>query len=129
MNALQIEITKLIGRKNLDFGCYIKTTYSPEPERVIDVMSNNRICVEWGCSEYDSTEYEIIGYEADIYDLQRWLNKNIKQPTIWFQTADSILIEPEMTSIISIPYDSNKRLLDQDNTVFIEIINFIKSKK
>lgn len=129
MKNLQLEITTLIGRKNLDFGCYVKTIYSPEPERVIDVMSNNRICVEWGWTEYDSTEYEVIGYEADIYDLQRWLNKNIKQPTVWFQTSESICIEPEMESIISIPYDSNQSLMNQSKKTLMEIINLITETK
>ena len=135
MNELQIELTKLIGKKELTFWCFIQSVrlsriiskdYDTEwlntwRYRMIDYWENSYTGVV--------KEEEIIGHPATLSDLHRFINS--KQLIFdWVQNSVTIIIKDENWLCEKrIKYDSDKDLLEQEDITLEAIISLITSNQ
>jgi len=145
MTDLQLELTRLIGRKELTFGCIV---YIPETKiysrrlkewfwrvhfanaltEYMWVCLDNKNYIPWFNAK--KRNVEIIGHPATLSDLHKWMNdstfnwfqSNRKLTLQWSQKKWSWFIDLE-TSIV---YDSSIGLLDQSESTLQAIINLIK---
>lgn len=144
MTPLQLELTKLIGKKELTFGCLIDCQWFWPyitihwDLSVSDSVSVLKPSIMW----YDKTRVnigreQIIGHPATLSDFHRWMNEKYKY---WFEhraTDNESGIEirvkyaPTMdcSHIVWIPYNSSKDLLDQEVSTLEQIISLIKENK
>ena len=139
MTPLQLELTKLIGKKELSFGCYLNVKMW---KSWIETMFFKTVIVDsdfsWNQRRYktrhplyevyeeyvpfaiEKQELEIIGHPATLSDLHRWMNsKNIR----FCQEGKNILYSWGK----NFQYDSSKDLLDQKEETLKQIIDFIKN--
>ena len=139
MNEIQIEITRLIGQKELTFGCYI-SNFLPYPTlgevfRIWnEVISNNGVRDVILYSPYwDQKEYfditEIIGHPANLTDLHRWINE---KGSLFRQAPREIEVVMYIKGSFQrngthIRYDSNKKLLEQSEECLKQIVALVKS--
>ncbi len=133
MTDLQLELTKLIGKKDLSFGCLIRTNV----DWIIEVIHRNDIfnslCViqedNWIFISYIINKnqcVEIIWHPATLSDLHRFLNWLSFD---WSQNRDGIYFEEWSISTKapkSISYDQSKDLLEQSEETLQQIIELIK---
>lgn len=145
MNALQLELTRLIGKKELAMGCVISSKqfsiyWDEYKEWTINrctwfhnqgnvrlekfrVMNPHTEEDEW--FEFtDCTSYKIIGHPATLSDFHRWMNENLKVHENWRQNRDLIIFDWNR-----IEYNSYKDLLDQDEETLKQIVELISSNK
>lgn len=138
MNALQIELIRLLWRKELTFWCYILKSKNDCIYRLFsdDEISGYNLIEDlswdsegyyfWDIESFDKDNDEILWHKPELSDFQRWMNSH----TNWFgQTSESDYDEIRpMNQNIKIKYDSSKDLVDQDEETLIQIIALIKSK-
>lgn len=140
MNAQQLTITRLIGKKELSFWCIIghkeKIFVFVDNHAYDDIIVSNeydkwafRNIDEWcGCcsnSESFSSSYDVIWHPATISDLHRHMNKNHIR---WEQNLFCIKwIVDERWNYMPIEYDSDKDLLDQSTETLAQIIELINN--
>jgi len=130
MNDLQLELTKLLGRKELSFGCWIKIYWELD---VIVSMWSRLDTNTYGDLSRDNIE-EIIGHHATLSDLFRIWNKLEMIIQIWdISNNEQVLIiayfEWLKRKIVKIKYLSSKDLLDQDEETLKQIIELISSNQ
>jgi hypothetical protein len=151
MTPLQLELTKLIGRKDLTKDCLVTLNsvwqkYSEKPQkwRLAEYITewkylwktqiltanneNRRFKSSWEVTE-------IIGHPATLSDFHRFLCENYD--TAWYHNQYEWIVYKvmhtweygtmEVLSENDIPYDSSKDLLDQDEETLNQIIELIKS--
>lgn len=130
MNNLQLELTRLIGKKDLTFWCLYK---SKDEEKIfIDdwhyIFCDNEVYRDLWIKEPRKIcwEYEIIWHPATLPDFHRWMNENVFH---WSQSYESIEYDTDWLSYYKIPYDSSKDLLDQDSQVLKQIIELINNNQ
>ena len=102
MTPLQLELTRLIGKKELMFGCTdtLEVGYFHNPEKQI---------------------MKIIGHPATLSDFHRWvINNNL------ILTHQDSRIYAGDTRIL---YDSSKDLLDQEEETLKQIVELISSNQ
>jgi hypothetical protein len=146
MTPLQLQLTKLIGDKELTFGCYVYTKdkdYSWKPLAIViksfhwfntsytwysHTTDNITVWITFWwkynsgkikpiCS-FSKNEMEIIWHPATLSDLHRWMNeKNVEF------TQENNYIYPEYYS--RIPYNSSLPLLEQDESTLEQIRDLI----
>lgn len=153
MNDLQLELTRLIGKKELTPWCEIIV----HDENFI-MHDNNRhatvqhiteqwdlflmyfvSCVSWfdkhmsqvplnGYIHHDDKEtfgsIEILNHPATLSDFHRWMNE---EGILWSQVTNIRILKGKQKDDIVIPYDSSKCLLDQEPSTLEQIISLIKS--
>lgn len=142
MTTLQLELTRLIGKEELTFGCEVTVESSKWQKRTAKIVDytdwwedgyfatfvsngnimthtlNNRAKSQWDIEE-------IIGHPATLSDFHRFL----KSKKIWFyQDEDYIKLEEYIWSD-DIDYDSGKDLLDQSEETLKQIVELIKSNQ
>lgn len=126
MNDLQLELTNLIGDKDLTFWCLCED-FNKNKFQIISHSGGSYWKINWIKGTVNEMrfnfQYEIIGHPATETDFKKWMNDN---GIIWEQRDIDIKIFEQN---ILISYDSSKKLLDQDDETLIQIINFIKSSK
>lgn len=147
MTDLQLELTKLIGSKELSFGCYIivhgdttrlddnnfsisydgKSYYHKETWDYETFDSGNRIH-EWYVEQHIEIT-EIIGHPATLSDLHKFtITSNYS-----FEQDDEIINlwkwEKDCYSSIDFYYDLSKNLLEQSEETLQKIIAFIKANQ
>ena len=145
MNTLQLELTKLLGKKELSFGCVVfdnppyneHNWYNNWYWQIFDIYSDHY--GDWGnkdgsfliarnwqeAIERNFADIEIIWHPATLSDFHRWMNekwiKFIQYPKeILFDTD-----EDEFDS--SLVYDSSKELLEQSESTLQQILELISS--
>lgn len=137
MTPLQLELTKLIGKKELTFGCIIliKNEYiykviekqwdfiyctihqlTINREDVTTIIRENVLGNPWR---------EIIGHPATLSDFHRWIEKTNYR---FKQDIAHIEIWPYWW-YVSIPYDSYKDLLLQSDETLKQIISLISNNQ
>ena len=145
LTPLAIELTKLIGSKELSFGCLVKSK-----KWELD-LNNRRICASEYVKDnedyeimicyftYNGTikkiwwwdDFEIIWHPATLSDLHRWMNEqNVQFAMYWEMTGymrNCISLTPCIWPYQKIPYDSSKGLLEQETSTLEQIISLIKS--
>lgn len=138
MTPLQLELTRLIGKKELTFWCKI---YLPETKRYnrkwkewywyIHVMTSDKTMSACLCNwnyipdfYYEERNTKIIGHPATLSDLHRYVNDKHLQ---WKQLDDVMYIIPDKGATIMIMYNSWKDLLDQDESTLEQIISLIRN--
>lgn len=143
MNTLQIELTRLIGKKELTFGCFINHKVDDDFDgdwhlaRVTEVEDKHFFFyprTPYGDTDWsdDESEYEIIGHPATLTDLHRWMNE---KKVNWDQDKRAInttipFTDTDWTEItFYLPYDSNKDLLDQETSTLEKVISLITSNQ
>lgn len=138
MGELQIELTKLIGSKELSFGCEINARWGIKgkflrkenlSEEVIFFYSERE-----NIESLQSKFVEIIGHPATLSDFQIWLESKWLE---WEQKNKYTDKFGEAKIMIwwgnwiylgeSIEYDPSKYLIDQPEENLKAIIEFIKS--
>ena len=133
MNTLQLELTKLIGSKELSFGCIVinkriaRVITKDYPQWDMPEPWNLRyVCIDDGENIFTSTltEHEIIWHPATLSDFHKWMNENVFH---WSQWYESITYDIDWRSYASILYDSSKELLEQSTETLQQIINLIIS--
>lgn len=132
MNTLALELTRLIGKKELTFGCLFLTNRSEE----IRKWDDNHFRWKEGIYFSSSGTYcvgetmEIIWHPATLSDLHRWMNENLKRNwTMWtedihYHVWKKVWLDFE---IFIIKYDSSKDLLDQSEETLKQLIDLITS--
>lgn len=140
MNELQLQITKLIGKKELKCGCLVEerwiiakyvSQYANTCSRWIAVWTILTTVDElW--EFHDFFDYKIIWYPATLSDLHRcimWVKDTCWNNKLHFkQTRESIevMIVWKLKRTIII-YDSSLDLLDQSEETLKTIIDLITS--
>jgi len=149
MNEQQLELTRLIGKKELSFWCYVVNKEMPSfyyklitkvyfpwdtnENRWWVVNTNNNSVIEQTIPE---EQFEIVWHTAHLPDFHKWMNEKIKKVSDWHfsQWPDEIRFclawrdEIKVFEFdITIPYDSSKDLLDQSTETLDKIIELIKS--
>lgn len=148
LTPLQLELTKLLGNKELTFGCLVKlkqhriycwqipyeriVTYIWEPiEYLYELKRSSVIFAPEFIREYDYElkeeidSYEIIWAKATLTDFHKWLNE---EQLHYVQDALEIQIEwryGENNDYIRVPYDSSKSLLEQEESTLEQIKTLI----
>lgn len=133
MTPLQIEITRLIGKKELTFGCLFYDDKSKDESSINrvwngDLDSRKQTYSYWWWEEWETVSIvEIIGHPATLSDFHRWMNE---KELCWRQEElqFTLIIDGEIKYTI-IQYKSYKDLLDQDESVLKQIISLIKENK
>ena len=137
MNELQLELTRLLWKKELSFGCLVKidknihklcfyiyrdrewiTKLSYENN---DSLSNDH----WRLITEIVNNNTIIWHPATLSDFHRWLEENKIRWDMWY-TLWFIGISLK-NKVILIDWNSSKDLLDQDSEVLKQIIELIKN--
>jgi len=121
MNTTQIELTKLLGKKELTKNC--KLTWWTVVDDKESVLSNDgTLFDDWPEIE----DEEIIGLPPPITDFHRWLNE---KEIVWSQWKKIIFIDKEkdVRTMYEIPYDSSKELLKQSEETLKQIIELISN--
>lgn len=126
LTPLQLELTRLIGKKELSFGCWIRNTKSRKcfEYHWIEWLQYNEIA--WPDLIRNAKHLKIIGHPASETDFKKWMNDNLKMHH-WEQLVDWIFIVNEKWIINRIPYDSSKELLDQSEDTLKQIRDLILS--
>lgn len=156
MTDLQSEITKLIGSKELSFGCYVWVKDKDYEWKPLARVVIKKIVWTTSWSGYDAVDdcisvyidfwwmfygwkfkpmvsfsknkMEIIGHPATLSDLHRFLeNENTFHR--FEQNICSIRMIRMDDCFNVIPYDASKDLLDQSEETLKQIIDFIKANK
>lgn len=142
MTPLQLQLTQLIGKKELSLGCKIiyqdkEYVYINETWYMTDL---HQWChsIFWICEEWHSNDdpldvkrintgykYEIIGHPATLSDFHRLLT--VKW-SYWAQT-EYLISDFSSPKKFSIKYDSSKDLLDQDEETLKQIIDLIENNQ
>lgn len=141
MNDLQLELTRLIGEKELTFWCLIlipkSNIYARKNKEwywYIHFMTSettmNACLNNWNYIPsfyFKERNVEIIWHPATLSDLHRFINS--KQLIFdWTQNSEAIILKDENGLCEKrIPYDSSKDLLDQSTTTLEALISLIKS--
>ena len=138
MTPLQLELTRLIGKKEWSAWLIVKDNYwiiltlvwekqfdwdddvyfyAPEHKEISHWFNNE---------EYTRKKWEIISHPATLSDFHRWMNENV---FYWSQWYESFSYDKNWISYDNIPYDSSKELLDQSEETLQQIIELIASNK
>lgn len=149
MNDLQLELTRLIGKKELSFWCLVETkemklfTYKLMSKVYFPWDTNeNRWAVICVNNTHNHSAFfnsilqqtiqqevlEIIGHPSTLSDFHRFIIgtwKRFEQSRVWI----SIFFEETVKFHKAIPYDSSKDLLDQPDETLKQIIYLIKSNQ
>ena len=129
MGELQIELTKLIGSKELSFGCLLNARGINwrflRKEKEFIFFYSERKNIESIQKEF----VEIIGHPATLSDLHKFLNDKID----WSQ-SDGKGIEYDWDNDSqgyrhSFCYESWQELMEQSDKVLQKIIDFIKANQ
>jgi len=136
MNDIQLELTRLIGEKELTFGCVLK--YNKFDYEWFDyyqflfttkdcygLVSTHSLNKDNEFRSYND-KYEIIGHPATETDFKRWMNGKYD----WQQTWSCIFffeLKDWNIEMRTIEYDSSKELLEQKADTITQIISLIKS--
>jgi len=129
MTPLQLEITKLIGKKELSFGCKVSWKNKEElwNDDIVTFVNWNDFATKHTPIKEKRFSVEIIGHPATLSDLHRWMNEN-KIIRNWYQDRLCLMATGfEDNCIANILYDSSKDLLDQSEETLTQIIELIKS--
>ena len=158
MTPLQLELTKLIGKKELRFGCYLRVK---KWTHWMDTQFFNTVIIDtdyvWDLRRYktrhplyevyeeyisfaiEKQELEIIWHPATLSDLHRWLDSkylywNMEGSSYSWKITIAMLHwktgqAPIASNHNTILYESSKDLLDQDEETLRKIIEFINSNK
>ena len=106
MNEIQIELTRLIGKK----------------ERMLrDDFYDNTWCPSSLIAE--ESDYELKEIPATLSDFHRWMNEKWiewEQRIDWFEISESNWVHFQK-------YDSNKKLLEQSEECLKQIVALVKS--
>ena len=135
LTELQLELTRLIGKKELTFWCLIEWSGNSSVNKRYLQKIDSQYLMGYGDSEKDMyqeafwiselflRDCEIIGHPATLSDFHRWMNEKNSEWKIdvWEQRQYWIWI----FGIWSIEYDSSKDLLEQDIEALKQIINLI----
>lgn len=142
MTDLQLELTKLIGSKELSFGCEINARgiswrflrKENLGEEFIFFYSERK-----NIESLQSKFVEIIGHPATLSDLHRWITNKFRY---WFRQEynkyskhiiirilDDSVVRMDNSHQKAIKYDSSLDLLDQSEETLKEIIDFIKANQ
>ena len=133
MNDLQLELTKLIGSKELTFWCIVNDTdYDTwtaiifrERGREFIVSRDNDLSKPYLERKTDVEDWEIIGHPPTMVDFYVWCDKK------WFwltQNLTYLNVFSDKQFIFTEKYDSTKPLIYQDIETLNLIIDFIKRK-
>ena len=138
MNDLQLELTRLIGKKELSFGCLVRLQSTGGTKRLATVLENNTnyskfLSKWWILSQNNANRrfkqsweiIEIIWHPATSVDLYKWAKEK------WFDCAKAsevFIIWDKPTPVwTEIKYCREKDLLDQEEETLKQIIELIKS--
>lgn len=149
MTPLQLELTRLIGKKELSFGCLVTVQSTDLRHRYVWYDEEYEVDTEeefYYVCKYDGILYsdrngcetlwkmwanwndwkiiEIIWHPATLADFHRWMNENV---FYWSQWYESFSYDKNWISYDNIPYDSSKELLDQSEETLQQIISLIKT--
>lgn len=136
MTPLQIELTKLIGKKELSFGCIIKSINTGWIRRLCDYSdlgkdedwTYNFWIITEAVSYIEMQNCSIIGHPATLSDFQRWMNS--KKFYSWGQHKDEFIdaffITEQSWKIDRVSIDSSKDILDQSEETLQQIIDLVK---
>ena len=131
MTPLQLELTRLIGKKELTFGCKVIAEWTIrtmvwDADYKNYLTSNGSIEYNYYVYANEDTEFsidEIIGHPATLSDFHRWIMK-----THDFAQSGTYIEIMSGSEIIEIKYDSSKNFLDQDEETLKQIISLIKEQ-
>ncbi len=131
MTPTQLELTRLLGSKELTLGCMFKQSYTEGFETVIyKVVGWNfhSVTERWIAHfPHVSQITEIIGHPATLTDFHRWL---VDKCLIFEQRALSFVVKDvEMNLLLEVSYLSSKPLLDQEEATLSAILNLVKSNE
>lgn len=148
MKPLALELTRLIGKKELSFGCLVHLERDDDNDicTILNINWSNTCCWEdwynilnsiWNYSNASKTGYdkykwdfkidEIIWHPATLANFIWWIDE---KSLLWSIDVVWIKIEKDddfFSNIAIIPYDSNKDLLYQETSTLEQIISLIKS--
>jgi len=124
MENLQLELTKLLGKKELSFWCKIEKWC-----RYATIIHK----IEWWYKILaDDLQVHniqkpdiIIGHPPTLINFHRFLNEKW---IVWGQWEDKIQFYPLSMYDEWIPYDSSKELLDQEESTLKQIISLIREQ-
>ena len=134
MTPLQLELTRLIGKKELTFWCLIEWSGNSSVNKRYLQKIDSQYLMGYGDSEKDMhqeafwiselslRDCEIIGHPATLSDLHSWILK-----THDFAQSGTYIEIMSGSEILEIKYDSSKDLLDQEEETLKQIISLIKS--
>ena len=145
MNQQQLILTKLLGKKELSFGCTIKCKYifwELYYARLAWAIPKDGWCgydyIDEHGNRLNTKQFEIIWHPATLSDFHRWMNKHFKED--WMQDEKEIGyvlklkeyfdydLNTQMIALkptIAIYYDSSKDLLEQSPETLAQIIELI----
>lgn len=135
LSPLQLELTQLIGKKELTFGCLVWPFSHFHRICYYDYRSKefitNIIYPGWETNDNGRlhtdivTESKIIGHPATLSDFHRCMNEKW---IIWSQWKNILFInqDNDIRTMFEIPYDSSKDLLNQEDSILEQIISLIK---
>ena len=133
MTELQLELTKLLGEKDLSFGCIFSVEWDSQTYVFVQSWINETTAISAAfmipVQIRNSFKKEIIGHEPTIADLLKWLNNSIKYH-LWHLTCDGFEIEYQENwewKKKYVDYDFSKSLLSQSEETLKAIINLINS--
>jgi len=140
MNGLQLELTKLIGSKELSLWCILESKEYNTWNTFLYETFDNKIVTLWHqfptVETWEKWELEIIGTPATIIDLHRFIlsvkdagNATINNNKFHFQHSGFNIFIRECSEDrgFSVDYDSEKALLEQSEQTLKTLIKFIKS--
>lgn len=142
MNALQIELIRLLWRKELTFWCYILRGKNDCIYRLFsdDEISGYNLIEDlswdsegyyfWDIESFDKDEDEILGHKPELSDFHMWMNEKSPYGKAFDQDSDYIkfyYFDIRRIELL-IKYDASKYLLNQDEETLKQIIALIKSK-
>lgn len=136
MTDLQLELTKLIGSKELSFGCKLIRHWN-EWDIIYDFLwfyDPGIICTYYECVQRwktvkipENRDTEIIGHPATLSDFEQFIfslgNLHIEK---W---NDEFIVKRTFKILLDIDYDWTKKLLQQTDEILEEIIDFIKANQ
>lgn len=132
MNPLQLELTKLIGKRELSFGAKIilkDYIWEKTINQMID-WHTFEVCGKIGRAFSMNDVEEIIGHPATLSDFHRWMNEKFSWK-YFIQRINLIELHYQWKTkpVFKTNYDSYKDLLSQSEETLKQIVELIKSNQ
>jgi hypothetical protein len=129
MTPLQLELTRLIGKKEYGVGLLFTQAYTDKIETMLsEVRWGNFHAITWDKIHFPHTSQitEIIGHPATLSDLHMWIN-SCNRIIDWSQNTEGISVTCFLGKIVVLFYDSSKELINQNEKHIKDIVYFIKN--